>query len=880
MAKGLLGGMTDYSHQTFDDILNDLESERKNLLAFIKEIEKNISASIEKRYWENNVPSAFTGIIQYSLKHYKTSQQELTVIINEIQDFVEEHHLKRLLSIAKTAQEINVNIGQIWHQQYDLKDYQNANFKTIEAIYGDTRDMAVNLLDLSNIAERLKDFVGKKKRSTVVENSASEDKVLPRVVILTAINEEYDAVREHLTQIEPVKRDGTIYEQGLFSYMGRNVANVVIRECGDRNINASQETERAISNFRPDCMFFVGIAGSVKPQDFSLGDVIFPTKICYYEGGKAEKDEFKFRPDCVQPEYTLEELAKHERRNSEWKKLILNKSEKTEKVKAGIGTISSGEKILEHIKSELGKEIKSGYNDTAVIEMEGFGFARAIIRQGSEKKIKYGVVRGISDLVELTDIEDETGNRRPDDAKRVACDTAAAFAYWLIYKQYEDESRSKVTEAKHAVKEKSRLEELEKKKTRLLVKPQLVMNGGETEPIQKVDTDDYVIAELEKVYLLMLIDQFKSGVWGASIESTLDLYGNQNDLGSISVSVSCALAITSITGERTIDEIARVRKYLLSRRSHQGAFGMKRFMGSAMYPDEIILENPRHTASAISFFIQYDSCYHECVQHAVQFLLDINNRTPSLLWVDHGEALNDRVDPLTVASIVKSLNIVYTCLRANSGRQVFRAEIPDIEDAIRIGISHLFESKFRTPDGMWTYRYSNERERQRVLENTYRYTAGVLSSIIPTCLRLGQYVDETRGMVEHLLDVSSRYGGGLPTSLVSNTPNLGATVNLVNSVIMLDSTQDASKLIGDVMTLLFQKSIVEEAMAPGWSAALRLASNIDTWKNHFTEKASKLRKMAHDLRSGDPDTVTLPTQLIAHEAYVRQILHRVHSQPT
>src|SRR6185312_12892458 len=191
-----------------------------------------------------------------------------------------------------------------------------------------------------------------------------------------------------------------------------------------------------------------------------------------------EKEDFRVRPDCVHPEYTLEELAKHERRNPEWKNLILNKSDKTKEVKADIGTISSGKKILEHIKSELGKLIKSGYNDTAVIEMEGYGFTRALIRQATEKRIKYGVIRGISDIVELNDEESEIANRRPKDAKQTACDTAAAFAYWLIYKLYDNTPTTKLAEAKSSIKQKSTLEELEEKKIRLSVKPRLVTNGG------------------------------------------------------------------------------------------------------------------------------------------------------------------------------------------------------------------------------------------------------------------------------------------------------------------------------------------------------------------------------------------------------------------
>jgi hypothetical protein len=163
MAKGLLGGMTDYSHQSFTDIVADLEKEQKNVTAFINAIEENIAKVESSDYWNSKVPSNFIMIVSYSLKHYKTAQEELAEISNEIQNEVREHHCKRLQRLSSVADEINKDIGKIWHQQYDNKDYGNADFQIVENIYCDTRDMAVNLLDTSNIASRLNDFIGKTK---------------------------------------------------------------------------------------------------------------------------------------------------------------------------------------------------------------------------------------------------------------------------------------------------------------------------------------------------------------------------------------------------------------------------------------------------------------------------------------------------------------------------------------------------------------------------------------------------------------------------------------------------------------------------------------------------------------------------------------------
>lgn len=161
MAKGLFAGTTDYSHQSFTDIIDDLQKEVNNVTGFIEAIESSIAKVKETSYWDKTVDYDFRNIIYYSLKHYKTSKEEMTSISKEIEIEVRENHCKRLFRIAKVADEINKEIGKIWHQSYTDKDYDNLEFKVVERIYGDTRDMAVNLLDISNIAVRLEDFIGK-----------------------------------------------------------------------------------------------------------------------------------------------------------------------------------------------------------------------------------------------------------------------------------------------------------------------------------------------------------------------------------------------------------------------------------------------------------------------------------------------------------------------------------------------------------------------------------------------------------------------------------------------------------------------------------------------------------------------------------------------
>ena len=166
MAKGLIGGMTDYSHQSFQDVLDDIKRESDNTLSFKNQIQDNLNIIIANSYWQKNVPFNFRNIVAYSLKHYDTTITEFNDIHNDLKNEVKDHHIKRLNNIAMVASQINKDIGKIWHQQYDNKDYDNTDFKVVEQIYCDTRDMAVNLLDTANIAKRLQDFIGKQDKTS------------------------------------------------------------------------------------------------------------------------------------------------------------------------------------------------------------------------------------------------------------------------------------------------------------------------------------------------------------------------------------------------------------------------------------------------------------------------------------------------------------------------------------------------------------------------------------------------------------------------------------------------------------------------------------------------------------------------------------------
>ncbi len=254
--------------------------------------------------------------------------------------------------------------------------------------------------------------------------------MLPKVVILTAIQEEYEAVRAHLSSLSDDFFEGTAYEKGDFSVEHHHpIAEVFIRLCGQSNINAAVEAERAVHAFQPDYMFFVGIAGGRK--DVAIGDVVFGSKIYYYEVQKITAEGAKYRPDQATPTYEIEEIAKMAQTKPEWQQWIKGRKKRFQ---VKVGAIASGEKLIDAYDSVVATDIDRHFNDTLAVEMEGFGFGRVLSKQGGKARhIYFGVFRGISDLLKAPAQPNSSEGKRPTGAKQVASRTASALAFWTLY---------------------------------------------------------------------------------------------------------------------------------------------------------------------------------------------------------------------------------------------------------------------------------------------------------------------------------------------------------------------------------------------------------------------------------------------------------------
>ena len=101
MPRSLLAGMTDYSHQTFEDMVSDLGKWVEGLGQVIIIITENINKLEENGYWDE-VSYDFKATVYYSLKFYETSVREINNILLEFGKEVREDNvvmIKRMFKV-------------------------------------------------------------------------------------------------------------------------------------------------------------------------------------------------------------------------------------------------------------------------------------------------------------------------------------------------------------------------------------------------------------------------------------------------------------------------------------------------------------------------------------------------------------------------------------------------------------------------------------------------------------------------------------------------------------------------------------------------------------------------------------------------------------
>jgi tetratricopeptide (TPR) repeat protein/nucleoside phosphorylase len=241
---------------------------------------------------------------------------------------------------------------------------------------------------------------------------------LYRAIIVTALREEYTAVRAHIENPKEETYKGTVYEIGRFSADGRSW-DIIILEAGRYGENAAIEAERAINHFNPTVALFVGVAGGL--INVAIGDVVAATKVYGYEAGKAE-DRFHPIGEVYRSSHAMVHRARACSRGTDWLKRIKG-SLAGSAPKIFVEPIAAGSKVLKSTQSEIYGFLRTNYSDAIAVEMEGLGFLAASY---ANPEVQVLVIRGISDLIDKKEEADASGS------KEVASQNASALAFEIL----------------------------------------------------------------------------------------------------------------------------------------------------------------------------------------------------------------------------------------------------------------------------------------------------------------------------------------------------------------------------------------------------------------------------------------------------------------
>jgi nucleoside phosphorylase len=245
-----------------------------------------------------------------------------------------------------------------------------------------------------------------------------------KAVALTALPAEYAALRRQLADVReaPAHPYGTRYEVGLVLGISGDW-QVMLAEIGEGNAGAAAECERAIAHIRPELVLFFGVAGTLRPDEVKIGDVVVPTKVAAYHGGR-DGERFHARPETFHCSYALIQLARALRREplrDAWLKRLDPRPSSEPAVHTK--PVASGEAVVTASTSATAQLLREHYDDAVAVEMESAGMLRAA---WANSHVAPFAVRGISDVL--------VDRRQTDtqDGQRLAARHAAAFTAELL----------------------------------------------------------------------------------------------------------------------------------------------------------------------------------------------------------------------------------------------------------------------------------------------------------------------------------------------------------------------------------------------------------------------------------------------------------------
>jgi len=160
VGQSLIAGVTDYRYQPLREIRGDVDRWRAYVVSAHERVE-NLYESIRAAGADDTISYNLRATIARSLLFFESTADDLKDVLVGMAGTVEERHVRLLRRIGETARDLDRKWGDSWNEEYRNPRYSDDSFATAEEIYKEGRQTCIDLLDCSNAAERLADFVGR-----------------------------------------------------------------------------------------------------------------------------------------------------------------------------------------------------------------------------------------------------------------------------------------------------------------------------------------------------------------------------------------------------------------------------------------------------------------------------------------------------------------------------------------------------------------------------------------------------------------------------------------------------------------------------------------------------------------------------------------------
>lgn len=234
-------------------------------------------------------------------------------------------------------------------------------------------------------------------------------------IILTALTVEREAVCAALGfgDNSRVKMETRVYWRGQLPLDEGGSYDIVVAQASDMaNIDAALLTSDALHHWQPNSALLVGIAGAASKEE-QFGDIVVAKDVYYYE-----KEKLTAKGPMPEPQMFPADslLLNNLTAMPRWKGFVgvPRPDGTTYEPRLHIGVIASGEKVI--ADKAVRDEITSGHRKIQAIEMEGYGFGRAVWQ--SFERVRHLVIKSISDRAD---------SKKDDKWRLYAADSAASF---------------------------------------------------------------------------------------------------------------------------------------------------------------------------------------------------------------------------------------------------------------------------------------------------------------------------------------------------------------------------------------------------------------------------------------------------------------------